>query len=428
MYYGLFGMTWAIAGALGPIIGGAFTTSVTWRWCFYLNCMCLPRLPQLDSDADPEVVPVGGLSFAILLFFLSIETPKTPLLAGLRAIDWLGTLTIIGGTLMFLFGLEFGGVSYPWDSATVICLIVFGPVVMVLFALIEWKVAKYPVIPLRLFRDWNNMVIFFVCFSHAFVFISGSYFLPLYFQTVLLASPIQSGVYTLPQVLALSVVSAGTGIMIRKTGRYREAIMGGMCLMTLGFGLFIDLKPYASWPRIIIYQLIAGLGVGPNFQSPLVALQANIRGSDMATATATFGFVRQLASSMSIVLGGVVYQNVFAKEIPQLVGIVGPETAAKLASSFSGSDRALIQSLPANQREAVAAAFTHALSRAWIFYCAIAGFGFIMSLFIKGKELSKSHQVVKTGLAAQEHARQEMIAEKKARSKKSSEQPSKEEA
>lgn len=41
MYYGLFGVTWAVAGALGPIIGGAFTTDVTWRWCFYLNCKFL---------------------------------------------------------------------------------------------------------------------------------------------------------------------------------------------------------------------------------------------------------------------------------------------------------------------------------------------------------------------------------------------------
>lgn len=38
MYYGLFGVTWALAGALGPIVGGALTTKVTWRWCFYLNC------------------------------------------------------------------------------------------------------------------------------------------------------------------------------------------------------------------------------------------------------------------------------------------------------------------------------------------------------------------------------------------------------
>ena len=46
---------------------------------------------------------------------------------GLKAVDWLGSLTIVGGTLMLLLGLEFGGVARPWDSATVICLIVFGP-------------------------------------------------------------------------------------------------------------------------------------------------------------------------------------------------------------------------------------------------------------------------------------------------------------
>lgn len=48
MYYGLFGAVWAIAGALGPIIGGAFTTDVTWRWCFWLNCMCVRLFIEFD--------------------------------------------------------------------------------------------------------------------------------------------------------------------------------------------------------------------------------------------------------------------------------------------------------------------------------------------------------------------------------------------
>ncbi|KAJ5153336.1 Efflux pump dotC [Penicillium canariense] len=391
MYYGLFGATWAIAGALGPIIGGAFTTNVTWRWCFYLN------------------LPIGGFSFAILFFFLSIESPKTPFLAGLRSIDWAGTFLIVGGTLMFLFGLEFGGINYPWKSATVICLIVFGVFVWVCAMLVEWKLAKYPIIPLRLFSEGNNILILMVCYCHGFVFISGAYYLPLYFQTVLLASPILSGVYTLPMVLSLSIVSAGTGIVMKKTGRYHEMIVAGLFCMTLGFGLLIDLKPYASWPRIVIYQLIAGTGVGPNFQAPLVAFQANIRPADMATATATFGFVRQLSTSMSVVLGTVIYQNVISQQAGKLIAAIGPERTAAISSSFAGSSKELIKSLTDSQRQVVLEAFTFALSRMWIFYTAVGGVGFILSLFIRPRELTQTHTIRKTGLEEQERARQELM-------------------
>ncbi|KAJ5111331.1 Efflux pump dotC [Penicillium argentinense] len=395
MYYGLFGATWAIAGALGPIIGGAFTTSVTWRWCFWLN------------------LPIGGVSLVILFFFLHIESPKTNFWEGLRSIDWAGTFLIIGGTLMFLFGLEFGGVNYPWDSATVICLIVFGVFVWGLAMLSEWKLAKFPIIPPRLFNEWYNVLILMVCFCHGFVFISGTYYLPLYFQTVLLATPILAGVYVLPMALSLSVVSAIVGVGMKKTGRYREFIIAGLFFMCLGFGLFIDLKPYASWARIIIFQLIAGVGVGPNFQAPLVAFQANIRPSDMATATATFGFVRQLSTSMSVVLGTVIYQNVMKTQSSALIAAIGEERAAEISSSFAGASKSLIQSLDQSQRDVVLGAFTHALSRMWIFYTAVAGLGFILSCFIVPRELSKSHTIQKTGLDVQEKARQERLEEER---------------
>lgn len=354
-------------------------------------------------------MPIGGLSLVILFFFLHIESPKTPFLAGLRNIDWAGTFLIIGGTLMFLFGLEFGGITYPWASATVICLIVFGVFTWSLAMLAEWKMAKYPIIPPRLFNEWSNVVVLLVCFCHGFVFIAGTYYLPLYFQTVLLATPILSGVYVLPMVLSLSVVSAATGVIMKKTGRYREQIIAGVFFMTLGTGLFIDLKPYASWPRIIMYQLIAGVGVGPNFQSPLVAFQANIRPADMATATATFGFIRQLSTSMSVVLGTVIYQNVMGQQSAKLIAAIGPEKTKLLSSSFAGSSKPLIESLPPAQRKVVLDAFTFALSRLWIFYTVVAGIGFILSLFIRHRELSRSHTVQKTGLAAQERARQELL-------------------
>ncbi|KAJ5820163.1 Efflux pump dotC [Penicillium riverlandense] len=402
MYFGLFGATWAIAGALGPIVGGAFTTDVTWRWCFYLN------------------LPIGGVSFVILTLFLKIDSDKTPLLAGLRSIDWTGTVLIIGGTIMFLFGMEFGGVDYPWASATVICLIIFGVVVWVLAMLSEWKLAKYPIIPPRLFNNWYNVLILMITFCHGFTFIAGAYYLPLYFQTVLLASPIMSGVYVLPMVLSLSAVSAVTGIAMKKTGRYREMIQAGLFFMTLGYGLFIDLKPYASWPRIIIYQLIAGVGVGPNFQAPLVAFQANIRPADMATGTATFGFIRQLSTSISVVLGTVIYQNVMSQQGGKLIAAIGPQRTAIISSSFAGSSKSLIEKLEPSQRAVVLEAFTYALNRMWIFYTCMAGLGFILSLFIRAKVLSRSHTFQKTGLAEQERARQELLkdeAERKGQSK-----------
>jgi hypothetical protein len=361
------------------------------------------------AETDVLLVPIGGVSFAILVFFLKIDSPKTPLWAGIKTIDWSGTLLLVGATLMFLFGLQFGGVNYPWDSPTVICLIVFGIVTYVLAMLNEWKIARYPVIPIRLFSNWHNVLVLFICFTHSMVFMGGSYYLPFYFQSVLLVNPILSGVYLLPQVLSLSVLSAITGVIIKKTGRYHELISIAFVFLTLGYGLLIDLKPYASWPRLIIYQIIGGVGTGPLFQAPLVALQANIHPSDMAAGTSTFSFLRQVSTAISIVIGTVIYQNMVVNKQSTITAAVGPEKAQTLQNAFSENNHDLIRSLPAAQKDVVLGVFTFSLSRIWIFYTAMAAIGMLTCIFLRPVELSKTHTVAKTGLEEQERARKEIL-------------------
>ncbi|KAK2593276.1 hypothetical protein QQS21_009000 [Conoideocrella luteorostrata] len=385
MYFGILGGVWAIASAVGPVLGGVFTSQVSWRWCFYIN------------------LPLSGVGLIILLFVLKLHNPRTPMKQGLLAIDWVGSLLIIGGTLMFLFGLEFGGVQHPWDSAIVICLIVFGVVTIGLFIVYEANVPKYPIMPVSLFRHNTSIAAFALSFMHAFTFMGGSYWLPLYFQAVMGATSLLSGVYLLPFVLALSLMSATVGIVIKRTGNYKIPIMAGLAIMTLGFGLFIDLGDDRNWAKIIIFQIIAGIGVGPNFQSPLIALQTNVEPRDIGSATASFGFLRQLGTSISVVVGGVVFNNVMQSQS----GYLESELDAKLASMFTGSQAAasvhIVGDLQGNDAVVVKHAYWNALQKMYILFTCSAFIGLLISFGVTQTKLSKDHTEHKTGLQSLKH-------------------------
>jgi MFS family permease len=148
---GLAEFIWAIAGALGPIVGGALTQSVSWRWIFWIN------------------LPICGTAFVLLLLFLDVHNPKTGVLDGIKAVDWLGSFSILGLTVMLLLGLDFGGDTFPWGSPKVICLIVFGCLMSLIFIYSEKRLAKYPLMPLGIFKKGSNIACFIVAYTHGFV-------------------------------------------------------------------------------------------------------------------------------------------------------------------------------------------------------------------------------------------------------------------
>ncbi|PQK12655.1 hypothetical protein BB8028_0003g12710 [Beauveria bassiana] len=392
LFLGLLEIVWTVAGTVGPIFGGALTQSLSWRWIFWIN------------------LPLTGFAFLVLVFFLDVHNPRTSTMVGVKAIDWGGTVCVLGIALMLLIGLNFGGVTFAWNSAQVICLLVFGIVTVPLFIYCEARFARMPLMPLDIFRNAHNSAVFVIDFCHSAVVTGGGWFLPLYFQATQLASPLHSGVLFLPIVISSSLMSGAVGFLIHKTGRYVEIIRLGNVLVASGIGLFINFDSSSSLAKIIAYQLILGFGMGMLFFPPLLALHANVSGGQTAAATATFGFIRSMSASVAVVLGGVLFQNGMNVQQSRLVATGLP---SNITDSFKGSDAganvllvATIQN-PEYQR-AVQDAFSDSIRYIWYLYTALGVVGAVSCVFVKTHVMSEVHTEIKTGLdgdRAQEHKR-----------------------
>ncbi|KAL4905776.1 hypothetical protein BDW74DRAFT_184855 [Aspergillus multicolor] len=382
LFLGLIEFIWAIAGALGPIMGGAFTQSISWRWIFWIN------------------LPVCGTAFLLLLFFLDVHDPRTNVLDGIKAVDWFGSFSILGLTVMVLLGLDFGGTAAPWGSPKVICLIVFGCFMCLLFVYSEKKLAKYPLVPLSILKDWSNVACFIVAFAHGFVFLGQEYYLPLFYQSAKEASPFRSGILILPFVLSEAATSLLAGIIIHITGLYLEIVWTGSTLLVIGSGLFINFGPTSSLAKIICYQIVAGAGCGLLFLPPLIALQNNLVIAETAAATATFGFLRNLAMAMSVILGGVVFQNSMSMRKSNLLAAALPSAMAEaLTGAEAAASAVVIHSIEdAGQRSAVKDAYAWSLRNVWILYTCMGACGLVAGVFIARQHLNTEHVENKTGL------------------------------
>lgn len=270
---------------------------------------------------------------------------------------------------MLLIGLHLGGVHDPWNSSVVICLIVFGIFAGALFVVNEWKIASHPVIPVQLFSTTSSSAAYAVCFFHAFAFMGVAYYLPLYFQSVLQEGPLMSGVYLLPFIISSSIAAAFTGLYIQRTGRYMPAVYSGLALMTLGIGLLTSLEVEANWAKLVCYQLIGGIGFGMNLEGPLLAVQAVVPTQDVAAATAAMSFMRTISTAISIVIGGVVFQNEMSDKMKMLTDGLGSELASMFGGSSAVANIDLIKDLPVKQKLVARTAFFQSTRTMWIVVC-----------------------------------------------------------
>ncbi|PQE25818.1 MFS transporter protein [Rutstroemia sp. NJR-2017a BBW] len=348
-YLSLLQMMWAIAGGLGPVVGGVFAQYASWRWVFWIN------------------LPISFIIFFLLWAFLDVHNPKTGIVPGLQAVDWYGICSMLAVVVTLLLGLNFGGNLVPWRSPLVICLLVASVLITPVFFLCERK-ARSPIVPLDIFGTVSNLMALVIGFAHDWAVFSTEFYLPLYFQAVKNASPVESGLRIVPITCTQAVVGIVTGLIVHKSGRYLELIWVGVMFLALGNGLYINLNVASPLGAIVAYQLVAATGAGLLFQPPLIALQALVPPRKTAAATSALGLVRNLSISIAIVVGHVVFSQ---RMDTQRNSLLDHGASNNLADSFSGSTAAanvaLISTLSDPElKTTVQTAFADSLKGVWI--------------------------------------------------------------
>ncbi len=174
----------------------------------------------------------------------------------------------------------------------------------------------------------------------------------------------------------------------------------GVTLMTLGTGLYIKFGTDTSIAVIVGLEIIGSFVPALLFQAPLVAIQNSVSQEDTAAATASWGLIRSVAMSLSVVVGGVVFQNSMEARQSSLAAAGLSESVLEaLSGSQAAANVGITQSIQdSSQRQVVLEAFAWSLRNMFILYTALAAVAMIVSVFIKHQNLSTEHTETKTGI------------------------------
>ncbi|AEO65517.1 uncharacterized protein THITE_119631 [Thermothielavioides terrestris NRRL 8126] len=340
-YQGFFGAVFGVSSVLGPLVGGAFTTNVTWRWCFYLN------------------LPFGG---AVILFvFLLLHIPerpetKVPLKEKLRQLNAIGLVFLLPGVVCLCLALQWGGTIYAWSEGRIIALLVLAFALLIGFALVQiWKPTQAtvppPIISQRSIA--SGFLVSSCVGSHMMLIV---YYLPIWFQAIKGDSAVSSGIHILPMVIPLVVASIVTGILVSRIGYYTPFMIFGVCLTAVGAGLFTTFDATAtSKGKWIGYQILYGFGIGTSAQAPNMAAQTVLPRVDVAIGASVMFFGQQLFGSVFTTVGQNVLDNQLANRLASIVPGINP----KLIQGSGATE--LLQHIPPSSYAAALVAYNDSL-------------------------------------------------------------------
>jgi EmrB/QacA subfamily drug resistance transporter len=356
-YSGYIGAVFALATVSGPLIGGVIvdTPGLGWRWCFFVG------------------LPVAAAAFAVLQ-----KTLHLPVVRREVHIDYLGATLIVGGVSLLLVWVSLAGNQFAWGSATSVALIAAGLAVLAWAIYVETKVAREPVIPMRLFRDRTTGLATAASVLVGVAMFGSTVYLSQYFQLSRGMSPTEAGLMSVNMVAGLVLSSMVTGRIITRTGTWKRFLVAGMVAVIVGLSLLSTIDAATPLWHAGIFMAVLGLGLGATMQNLVLSVQNNTAQADMGAASSVVAFFRSMGGSIGVsALGAVLSHQVAAK--------VASGLAAIGVSGDSHESHAIpdLDTLPAPVRAIFEQAFGEATGHIFLVAVPFAVAALVCVLFIR---------------------------------------------